>query len=91
MIDNPLPVCGICERPIFSVDDPCSCNMHDNQTIAISLRHVAVMMERMSYVMASNAGFRIYEPGRLLLQHACEMQGASRMCIDLAENLENDT
>jgi len=91
MIENPLPVCSICERPIFSVDDPCSCNIHDNQTIAISLRHVAVMMERMSDVMSSNAGFRTYEPGRLLLQHAGEMQGASRMCIDWAEHLETDT
>lgn len=91
MTDNPLPVCSICERPIFSVDDPCSCNIHDNQTIAISLRHVAVMMERMSDVMGAKAGFGVSETGRLLLQHSIEMQGASRMCIDWAENLEADT
>lgn len=89
MTDNPLPACSVCEHQIFSVDDPCSCNIHDNQTIAISFRHVAVVMERMSDVMRARSG--ISATDLLLLQHAGEMQGASRMCVQWAEFLENET
>ena len=91
MSKNELPVCSVCERQIFGMHDPCACKIHDNQTLAVSLRHVAASMDRMSAVMKAKGGFGVHETGRLLLQHAREMQGASQMCIDWAEQLETDT
>lgn len=84
------PVCSVCERLIFGLDDPCTCTIHENQTLAVYLLYVAAVMDRMSAVMKAKGGFGVHEIGRLLLQHAREMQGASEMCIDWAEQLETD-
>jgi hypothetical protein len=62
--------------------------VHNTDSIAESLRHVADTMQRMETIMRNSAGFGDSIHGKLLLQHAEEMQGASEICIDWIENLK---
>ena len=83
------PYCPSCSGYLFGDTDPCCCIVHKPDTISESLRHVADTMRRMTAIMRDCGGFGNSERGKLLLQHAAEMQGAAEMCIDWADNLES--
>ena len=88
MSDNYDPQCKVCYGYLFGDVEPCDCVIHNPEQIARGLRHTADTMRRMTAIMRDCGGFGNTDNGKRLLTHAAEMQGASEMCDDWADNLE---